>query len=126
MGTAGEHFEGRSDGNGLYLRYRETDKVPVWRFRYQTAGKSRVMVLGSFAVLSLARARETVKELSARVALGYDVAAEKQERKAAIREKVEEDKNAVTVAEVAAAYYTQRRLALFLALDLKDRRYLLS
>lgn len=107
---AGEHFEGRSDGNGLYLRYRETDKIPVWRYRYQIAGKSRVMVLGSFAVLSLARARETAKELSARVALGYDVAAEKQERKAAIREKVEEERNMVTVAEVAAAYYTQQIL----------------
>lgn len=107
---AKEYFEGRSDGNGLYLRYRETDKVPVWRFRYQIAGKAKVMSLGSFAVLSLARARDTVKELSARVALGYDVAAEKQERKAAIRAKIEEERKAVTVSEIAAAYYTQQIL----------------
>lgn len=107
---AKEFFEGRSDGNGLYLRYRETDKVPVWRFRYQIAGKAKVMSLGSFAVLSLARARDTVKELSARVALGYDVATEKQERKAAIRAKIEEERKAVTVSEIAAAYYTQQIL----------------
>lgn len=107
---AGEHFDGRSDGNGLYLRYRETDKIPVWRFRYQIAGKAKVMVLGSFAVLSLARARETAKELSARVALGYDVAAEKQERKAAIRAKIEEERNIVIVSEVAASYYKQQIL----------------
>lgn len=25
---AGERFEGRADGNGLYLRYREADKTP--------------------------------------------------------------------------------------------------
>jgi integrase len=107
---AKEYFEGRSDGNGLYLRYRESDKVPVWRFRYQIAGKAKVMSLGSFAILSLARARETVKALSARVALGYDVAAEKQERKAVIRAKVEEERKAVTVSDIAAAYYTQQIL----------------
>jgi hypothetical protein len=33
---AGERFEGRSDGNGLYLRYRDVDRVPVWRFRYKS------------------------------------------------------------------------------------------
>jgi len=55
---AGERFEGRSDGNGLYLRYREVDRVPVWRFRYKIAGKARAMVIGSYADLSLAKARE--------------------------------------------------------------------
>jgi len=30
---SGERFEGRSDGNGLYLRFREQDASPVWRFR---------------------------------------------------------------------------------------------
>lgn len=78
---AGERFEGRSDGGGLYLRFREADKSPTWRFRYKLAGKSRVMLIGSYAELSLSKARETVKGLSARVALGYDVAGEKQERK---------------------------------------------
>ncbi|CND45611.1 tyrosine-type recombinase/integrase [Yersinia pseudotuberculosis] len=107
---AGERFDGRSDGNGLYLRYRETDKIPVWRFRYKIVGKSKVMVIGSYADLSLAKAREAVKELSARVSLGYDVAGEKQERKAAIRAKREEQENEVTVSEMATAYYTQQIL----------------
>jgi len=44
---AGERFEGRSDGNSLYLRYREVDRVPVWRFRYKFAGKARAMVTGA-------------------------------------------------------------------------------
>lgn len=89
---AGERFEGRSDGNGLYLRYRAGDRVPVWRFRYQFAGKSRVMLIGSYSEISLAKARETARELSARVALGFDVAGEKQERKAAAIEKIEQEK----------------------------------
>ncbi|MEG9999679.1 integrase family protein [Escherichia coli] len=81
---AGERFEGRADGNGLYLRYREADKTPTWRFRYKLAGKSRAMLIGSYSELSLSKARETAKELSARVALGYDVAGEKQERKSTL------------------------------------------
>ena len=38
---AGERFEGRADGDGLYLRFRENDTA-VWRFRYRFAGKQRV------------------------------------------------------------------------------------
>lgn len=105
---AGEHFDGRSDGNGLYLRYREADKSPVWRFRYKLAGKARVMLIGSYADLSLSKARETAKELSARVALGYDVAGEKQERKAEALAKIEAEKNAINVSELAAEYYTRQ------------------
>lgn len=39
------------------------------------------MWIGSYGDLTLAKARERARELSARVALGYDVAGEKQERK---------------------------------------------
>jgi hypothetical protein len=40
---AGERFEGRADGDGLWLRFREADKVPVWRYRYRFEGKQRTM-----------------------------------------------------------------------------------
>lgn len=89
---SGERFEGRSDGNGLYLSYRENYQTPVWRFRYKFAGKARAMMIGSYAELSLSKARETAKELSARVALGYDVAGEKQERKSEALAKMEAEK----------------------------------
>lgn len=89
---SGERFEGRSDGNGLYLRFRDVDRVPSWRFRYKFAGKSRAMHIGSYRELSLSKARETAKELSARVALGNDVAGEKQERKAEALAKMEAEK----------------------------------
>ena len=31
----GEYFEGRSDGDGLYISYRENFAIPIWRFRYK-------------------------------------------------------------------------------------------
>ncbi len=101
----GERFEGRSDGDGLTMRYRASDAVPAWRYRYKFAGKPRVMALGSYTELSLADARKTAKELSARVALGYDVAAEKQERKREAVAKIEAKANARTVADLADEYF---------------------
>lgn len=105
---AGEYFEGRSDGNGLYLRFRTADKSPTWRFRYKLAGKARVMLIGSYSDLPLARAREVARELSARVSLGYDPASEKQERKSEALAKIEAEKNIKTVADVAVEYYTRQ------------------
>ncbi|MBT1728085.1 tyrosine-type recombinase/integrase [Enterobacter quasimori] len=105
---SGECFEGRADGNGLYLRYRKVDKSPNWRYRYRYAGKARAMLIGSYSDLSLAKARDIAKELSARVALGYDVAGEKQERKLEALAKIEAEKNALSVAELAAEYYARQ------------------
>jgi chloramphenicol O-acetyltransferase len=88
---AGERFEG-----GLmvtvYIFVTVKTTNPHWRFRYKFAGKQRAMLIGSYAELSLSKARETAKELSARVALGYDVAGEKQERKAEALAKMEAEK----------------------------------
>jgi hypothetical protein len=102
---SGERFEQRGDGEGLYLSYRESFAVPRWVFRYRLDGKPRKMDLGTYAILSLADARKTARELRARVALGYDPAAEKQERKRAAAAKIEADRNARTVAELADEYF---------------------
>lgn len=107
---AGVRFEGKSDGNGLYLSYRENYQTPVWRFRYKFSGKARAMLIGSYAELSLARARETVRELAARVALGYDVSGEKRQRKADALAKIEVEKNAIRVSQLAAEYFERQIL----------------
>lgn len=107
---AGEHFEGRGDGDGLVLRYPEDCATPIWRFRYRFSGKARVMDLGSYAVLSLADARKTAKELRARVSLGHDVAGEKKERKRAAVAKIEADKLAYSVAKLADEYFERNIL----------------
>lgn len=104
----GERFDGRADGNGLYLCFPKSYSSPFWRFRYKFAGKARAMVIGSYADITLSKAREAAKELSARVTLGYDVAGEKQERKAEAVAKIEAGKNAVNVSQLAAEYYTRQ------------------
>lgn len=102
---ADERFEQRGDGDGLYLRYRAADKSPVWLFRYRFKGKQRLMVVGRYSNLSLSNARKEAKELSARVLLGHDVAAEKQDRKTEAVEKIEAKATAITVAKLADQYF---------------------
>ncbi|SMF39917.1 tyrosine-type recombinase/integrase [Pseudogulbenkiania subflava] len=119
---AGERFEGRGDGDGLWLRYRENDKTPVWRYRYKFAGKPRTMQIGTYAELSLAKAREAVKTLAARVALGHDVAGEKQESKAAALAKIEDEKNAITMLALANEYYERMILSRWKHPDIVRRR----
>jgi len=102
---AGERFEGRAVGGGLYLSFREGYAIPIWRFRYRFCGKRRVMNIGSYGTLSLADARDEAKKLSARVALGYDVAGEKQQRKGEAIARIEAEKNAYTVAQLADEYF---------------------
>ena len=106
----GEHFEQRGDGGGLFLCFRENMAVPVWKFRYRLAGTRSVMSLGSYSNLSLSDARKQAKELRARVALGYDVSAEKQERKAEATGKIEAKKSAFTAGQLADEYFTKNIL----------------
>lgn len=107
---SGERFEQRSAGDGLYMCFRENYAFPVWKFRYRLAGKARILNLGSYRDLSLADARNTAKEMRARVALGYDVQAEKKERKADAVAKIEAEKGVVTVAALADEYFAARIL----------------
>lgn len=101
---SGERFAGKSDGDGLVLVYRADHRVPIWRLRYRFAGKQRVVNLGSYAVLSAAKARETAKLLRARVALGHDVASEKQERKKEAVARINAATAARTVGQLADEY----------------------
>jgi hypothetical protein len=105
-----EHFEQRGDGGGLFLCFRENMATPVWKFRYRLAGTRSVMTLGSYATLSLSDARKLAKEYRARVSLGYDVATEKQERKAEAISKIETKKNAFTAGQLADEYFTKNIL----------------
>ena len=63
------------------------------------------MQIGSYRDLSLADAREQAKKLRAQVALGADVAAEKQARKKAAVAKIDAAKNVRTVAQLADEYF---------------------
>ena len=102
---AGERFEQRGDGEGLYLRYRKEDATPRWLFRYRLAGQARILSMGSYGTLSLADARKTAKEMRARVALGHDPQGEKKERKRDAVAKIEADRLAVTMGQLADDYF---------------------
>jgi len=119
---AGERFEQRGDGDGLTLRYRQSDSVPRWLFRYRFAGRARVIDLGSYTSITLAEARKTARELRARVALGHDVAGEKQARKRAAIREIEEQKLRVTVGELAEDYFAQMILPRWKHSDIVRRR----
>ena len=102
---SGERFEGRSDGDGLVLTWRQDTNSPSWKFRYRFASKPRVMNLGSYSDLPLSAARQAAKELRAKVALGHDVAGEKQERKTEAVAKIESARNVMTVGKLADEYF---------------------
>lgn len=119
---SGERFEGRSDGNGLYLSFPARSASPVWRFRYRLAGKQRVMNMGSFASMPLAKAREIAKELSAKVALGHDVAGEKQERKKEAVAKIDAEKAAWKVSYLCDQFFERVILPKWKHADIVRRR----
>ena len=102
---AGERFEGRTDGDGLVLNWRPDRTAPHWRLRYRFAGKSRVMNLGSYTDLPLAAARQSAKELRAKIALSHDVAGEKQERKSTALASIEDARSVTTVGQLADGYF---------------------
>ena len=102
---SGERFEGRSDGDGLVLTWRQDTNSPSWKFRYRFASKPRVMNLGSYSDLPLSAARQAAKELRAKVALGHDVAGEKQERKTEAVAKIESARTVMTVGKLADEYF---------------------
>ena len=102
---AGERFEGRADGGGLYLRYRAADSVPVWRFRYRFGTVPRVVILGDYGSLSLSDARKEARRMAAQVVLGIDPAGEKKARKRTALAKIEADRLRITVGQLADDYF---------------------
>lgn len=103
--ATGERFDQRSDGDGLTLSFRTADKSPRWLFRYRFGGKQRIVFIGRYPTMTLAQARKEVKQLSARVVQGHDVAAEKQARKADALAAIEAENHKVTVASVTDEFF---------------------
>jgi hypothetical protein len=59
-----------ADGDGLYLRVRQTRKV--WLYRYKRDGKEIKLGLGRYPIVSLAAARRKAREEMERRADGID------------------------------------------------------
>lgn len=72
-----------SDGDGLSLLVK-TNGSKLWRFRYQFAGKEKMLSLGSFPAISLAQAREALKKAHALLEKGIDPSQQRKAHQAAV------------------------------------------
>jgi integrase len=69
-------FDDNTTGFGVRLREGGSRK---WIFQYSLKGHTKRMTLGDVSKIGATKARELVEEAAAKVALGHDPAAEKQE-----------------------------------------------
>jgi integrase len=75
-----DHIEWDDDVPGFGLRLREGGNRS-YVFQYKTGDRQRRVALGSVAAIDIGKARETAKDLYARVRLGQDPAGDKAEAK---------------------------------------------
>jgi hypothetical protein len=68
--AAGERFEMRGDGDGLYLSFRENYRSPIWLFRYRQNGIQRKLSLGRYPALTLLDARKIAQRYREIIATG--------------------------------------------------------
>lgn len=66
-GAAGRKY---SDGHGLYLHVKEAGKY--WRMAYRYNGKQKVLALGVYPLVTLAKARALREEARVQLAEGRD------------------------------------------------------
>lgn len=90
-----------ADGDGLYLKITPSGSAS-WQYRYQIAGKRRMMGLGACSVVSLAEARDKAADERKKVKQGIDPLDQNQQRDEAKRQEAE--RQAVTFAIVAKEY----------------------
>jgi integrase len=69
-----------ADGGGLFLLVNPTGSR-LWRLKYRTDGKEKLLAIGAYPAISLAKAREKRDEAKALLADGVDPSAHKREQK---------------------------------------------
>jgi integrase len=98
-------FDAKADGGGLYLRFRQNDKYPVFFFRFQMAGVENKILLGKYPALSLADARKAQRKHRATIDAGSNPATEKREKKAEDAAKDLAAKSAQTVTPLINEFF---------------------
>jgi integrase len=82
-----DHWEPDNEIPNLYLRARSGgSKALVFSYKY--AGRTRKITLGSATAINISKARETARDLNARVRLGQDPAKERDEAQSKARQTV--------------------------------------
>lgn len=78
-----------TDGGGLYLQV-QPNGARHWRMKYYFQGKEKLLALGAYPILTLAKAREKRDEVKRTLAGGQDPSAKRKEEK---REAVRKSRN---------------------------------
>lgn len=68
-----------TDENGLYIEVTPSGGK-LWRFKYRFAGKQKILALGKYPDVKLAKAREKRQEARALLADGIDPMQDKKKR----------------------------------------------
>lgn len=92
-----------TDLGGLHVRVMPSGRR-VYRLKYRSAGRQVIATLGAHGVITAEQARERARALAGAVAEGRDPTAE---RKAAAEEAKEEQRRAITVAELIDRYLSE-------------------
>lgn len=98
-------FDAKSDGSGLYIRYRETDKSPIWFLRFKISKIEQRLILGRYPDISLADARNSADIHRSEILKGHNPAETKRELKRAIAEKAISDQSAQTVSDLVDEFF---------------------
>ncbi|MEI6269288.1 MAG: integrase arm-type DNA-binding domain-containing protein [Methylococcaceae bacterium] len=98
-------FDARADGNGLYIRFRETDKSPVFFFRFKLAGVESKIIMGKYPALSLSKARTQSRAYRTDLDNGKNPAAIKRQEKMETVAKALAEKSASTVGELVDDFF---------------------
>ena len=101
-------FDAKPDGDGLYLRFRQNDKYPVFFFRFKLAGVENKILLGKYPRLSLAAARLEKDTHRNRLNAGYNPARLKREKKAEDAAKELIEKSAETVGQLIDEFFNDK------------------
>jgi integrase len=95
----GAKLQKLTDGGGLQL-WVQPSGARLWRLAYRFGGKQKLLALGVYPTISLARARQAREDAKRLLANGADPTSEKKRRK-------QEHTNAVTFRAIADEYLTK-------------------
>ncbi|WP_292434648.1 integrase arm-type DNA-binding domain-containing protein [Methylobacter sp.] len=98
-------FDAKSDGSGLYIRYRETDKSPIWFLRFKIAKIEQRLILGRYPDISLVDARKSAAIHRSEILKGHNPAETKRELKRAAAEKAIIEQSAQTVSDLVDEFF---------------------
>ncbi len=121
-------FDAKSDGDGLYIRYRDTDKTPIWFLRFKIAKIEQRLIIGRYPDVTLSEARKMAAINRVDILKGHNPADKKRELKRETAQKAIIEKSAQTVNDLVDEFFKRHidgKLKSAHARRLKVNKYLI-